>query len=105
MYLGLQEQSAHKQLTAECLRNICAAPGRRLDEHLSIIGLLPKDLDHKGKCCLNFIAHIAGVLGSRGAGEEEILLLWTDLVIQDMEHAEKQVSCTCRIQTEKPVVF
>lgn len=75
------------------LRRKCAVVGRRLDEYLRIVGVVPKDLDHKGKNCLKFIAQVAGILGSRGVGEEEILLLWTDLVIQVMELTETQVRC------------
>lgn len=55
------------------------------------MGVSASALDEEGLIALKFIAQVASLLGIRTANEEDLLLRWTDLVVQDFESTEQNV--------------
>lgn len=65
-----------------------------MNEQLEFVGVSSSALDEEGVLALKFIAQAASILGTRSANEEDLLLRWTDLVIQDFESVEQNVCGT-----------
>ncbi|GMH42139.1 hypothetical protein BSKO_10058 [Bryopsis sp. KO-2023] len=66
--------------------------GDRLAEQLEVVGISKDILDTDATTNLEFVANAAEILGTREAGSQEMLLCWTDLVIDDIESKEEHRS-------------